>query len=365
MKVALVTPYSWTVPGGVNRHIAALARELQRRGHEARVLAPADGPVEPGVIPLGRTIGVPYNGSVARLAFGPRVAGRVRVALRRASPDVVHVHEPFAPSASLLALMAARVPTVATFHVAGDSRLYRAARLPLGPLWRKLDARIAVSQAARDTAERTFGPGARIIPNGVESARLAAVPPADPGSRTVLYFGRLERRKGPQVLLEAAGDLLDMVPDATIVIAGEGPLEAELQAAVPERHRRSISFTGRFDEADHLALLSSAAVVCLPALGGESFGLTVVEAMAAGRALVASDIAGYAAVAGSAAVLVPPGDAGLLAEAIAGLLKDPARARSLGEQARTAASAYDWPIVAGRIEEVYDEVLLRRSRRRV
>src|SRR5438309_5629560 len=168
MKVALVSPYSWTTPGGVNSHIASLAAQVRAHGHEVRILAPADGPVEPGVVPLGGSIGIPFNGSIARLAFGPRVVGRVRVALRRADPDLVHVHEPFSLSTSILAAISASVPIVATFHAAVDSRIYRAARPILSPLWRKFAVKIAVSEAARATVERVFGAGARVIPNGVD-----------------------------------------------------------------------------------------------------------------------------------------------------------------------------------------------------
>jgi phosphatidylinositol alpha-mannosyltransferase len=236
--------------------------------------------------------------------------------------------------------------------------------MALSPLWRKIDVRIAVSQAARDTVETIFGPGARIIPNGVECATYAAVAPVDTHGRTVLYFGRLERRKGPQVLIQAAEDLLAKVPDARIVVAGQGPMESDLRAMVPEALSRSISFTGGFDETDHLALLSAATVVCLPAVGGESFGLTVVEALAAGRPLVASDIPGYAAVArdGIEAVLVPPEEPAALAAALAGLLTDPVRLKELAAAGRERARRFDWPLVAGEIEEVYREVLDRQRR---
>lgn len=364
MKVVLVTPYSWTSPGGVNNHIRSLARELRLRGHEVRILAPADGKVEPGVIPLGRTIGVPYNGSIARLAFGPRVAGRVRVALRRARPDVVHVHEPFAPSVSLLATMTARAPLVATFHVAADSRVYRAARAPLRPLWRKIAVKVAVSAAARDTVEAVFGPGARVIPNGVETAAYAAIPPVDPGSNVVLFFGRLERRKGPQVLIEALPRLRALAPQARVVIAGDGPLRRELEDAIAPAHRPAVNFVGAFDDQDRIALLSSATVACLPAIGGESFGITLLEAMAAGRPVVASSIPGYAAVAraGIEAILVPPGDAGMLAEAVARLLGDPDLLRQMGEAGRRRATRFDWKAVASEVEEIYHEALDARAR---
>jgi phosphatidyl-myo-inositol alpha-mannosyltransferase len=367
MKIALVTPYSWTTPGGVNVHIAHLATHLRLRGHEVRIIAPADGPVEPGVIAVGRTLGVPYNGSVARLAFGPRVAGRVRVALRRSKPDVIHVHEPFAPSVSLLATMAAKAPLVSTFHVAAeDPRAYRAARIPLEPLWRKIDIKIAVSVAARDTVEGVFGPGARVIGNGVEMAAYRSVQPPDPPPNTVLYFGRLEKRKGPQVLIEALPALAAAVPGIEVVIAGEGALLEELQAGVPDDLKTQVRFTGRFDESDRIGLLASAGVVTLPALGGESFGITLLEAMAAGRPIVATSIAGYAAVArdGTDARLVPPGDAAALAEAVAGLLRDPPQAARLGAAARQRASGFDWTVITDEIESVYREALSPSTRRR-
>jgi len=359
MRVVLVSPYSWTIPGGVNVHVAALAKHLRARGHEVRVIAPADGPVEPGVSALGRTLPVPWNGSVARLTFGPRVASRIKIALRRTRPDVVHIHEPFSPSASLLALRAAKMPVVATFHASIDSRIYRIAGIPLRRLWRKLAARIAVSKAACMSVERIFGPGVRIIPNGVETSTYAAVPDADGSGSTILYFGRLESRKGPQVLVEAIPALRERVPDARIVIAGDGPLRRRLEEAVPAAHRDAVTFTGRFPDDDRLRLLADAAVVCLPAIGGESFGIVLVEAMAAGRPIVASAIPGFAAVAraGLDAVLVPSGDARALADGVAGLLADPAKATALGRSAREAASRFDWDHVTTEIEAVYREAI--------
>ena len=363
MKIALVSPYSWTTPGGVNTHIASLAAQLRARSHEVRILAPADGPVDAGVISLGGTFGIPFNGSVARLAFGPRVPGRVRVALRRARADVIHVHEPFTPSTTLFASISARVPVVATFHASVHSRVYRIAGIPLRPLWKKLAVKIAVSQAARDTVEGVFGPGVRIIPNGVDVAHYADIGPPPRTGREVLYFGRLETRKGPQVLAQALPALFKQVPDAHVVIAGDGPLREKLDDAIPESIRKNVILTGHFDEADRLALLSASTVVALPALGGESFGITLAEAMAAGRPVVASSIPGYSAVArgGLDALLVAPGDPDALAGALASLLLDPARAKALGAAARERARTFDWPVVAGQIEEAYDEAISARS----
>ena len=363
MKVALVSPYSWTTPGGVNTHIASLAKQLRARGHEVRILAPADDTVDAGVVSLGGTIGVPFNGAVARIAFGPRVPGRVRVALRRARADVIHVHEPFTPSTSLFASISARVPVVATFHASVHSRAYRIAGVPLRPLWKKFAVRIAVSQAARDTVEGVFGPGVRIIPNGVDVAHYAAIGPPPATGREVLYFGRLETRKGPQVLVQGLPALFKSVPDAHVVIAGDGPLSEKLEDSVSEEMRKHVIFTGHFDDADRLALLSASTVVALPAIGGESFGITLAEAMAAGRPVVASAIPGYAAVArgGLDALLVPPGDPVALAGGIASLLQDPARAAALGAAARERAKTFDWPVVADQVEDAYREAISARS----
>lgn len=357
MKITLVSPYAWTTPGGVNAHIGALARHLRARGHEVRILAPADGPVEAGVIALGRTLGVPYNGAVARMAFGPRIAGRVRVALRRARPDVIHVHEPFAPSAGMLAVIAARVPVVATFHAAADSRTYRTARIPLGPLWRKIAVRIAVSAAARDTVESVFGPGARIVANGIDTERFLAVPPPEPDARTVLFMGRLEPRKGIDVLLEALPALRAEVPGVRVVIAGDGPQRKDLEKMVAPENQDIVTFFGAFDEEQRMALLTESSLVCLPALGGESFGYTLVEAMAAGRAVVASANSGYAAVArdGVDGLLVAPGDSVALASALSRVLRAPEERVAMGVAGRRRAEVFDWARIAGTIEDAYRE----------
>lgn len=364
MKIAIVSPYSWTTPGGVNAHIAGLAEALRHRGHEVRILAPADSKVPPGIVRLGRTLPVPYNGSVARLAFGPRVSGRLRIALRRTKPDVVHVHEPFAPSASMLAVLQRPRVCVATFHAAApESRLYRAARPLLGPLWRRLHGRIAVSAAARETIGRVFDGPMRIIPNGIDFSRFASVPPPDPAARTILFLGRLERRKGAHLLIEAAPKLLATHPDARILIAGDGPERARLEAAVPEQCEPSVEFLGRVAHDRLPALMGEAAIVCAPSLGGESFGIILAEAMAAGRPVVASAIPGYAAVArdGVEASLVPPGDARGLAGALGRLLDRPEEARRLGEAGRTRAREFDWEVLVERVEEVYREATAARS----
>jgi phosphatidylinositol alpha-mannosyltransferase len=367
LKVLLVCPYSWSTPGGVGAHVGHLARALRERGHEVRVLAPSEGEVEPGVLSVGRSFPIPYNGSVARLAFGPRVAGRIRVALRRSRPDLVHVHEPFAPSVGLLTLLNTRLPVVATFHAAvSRSRAYRVAAPALRPLYRRLAARIAVSEEARRTAEAVFGDGIRIVPNGVEWSRFSSLPP--PLGSLIFFLGRMERRKGAAVLVEAFTLLAPERPDAELVLAGEGPERKTVEDAVPEGLRERVTFTGRIDPAELAEVFGRAALVCAPSLGGESFGIVLLEAMAAARPVVASSIPGYAAVVrdGVDGILVPPGDAKALAGALRRVLADPDASRAMGEAGRERARRYDWPVVAAEVEAVYVEALAsgRPKRRR-
>jgi len=354
VKVLIVSPYSWTTPGGVGAHVGHLAQALRTRGHEVRVLAPAEGDVEPGVVSVGRSIPVPYNGSVARLAFGPRVAGRIRVALRRYRPDVVHVHEPFAPSVGLLTLLNTRLPIVATFHASiSESRAYRVAAPALRPLYRRLAAKIAVSKAACFTIESLFGDGIRIVPNGVEWSRFASLPP--PSGSTILFLGRMEKRKGAAIAVDAFARLAPALPGAELVLAGEGPERRAVEDAVPAELRERVTFAGRIEPLDLPGTFGHATVVCAPSLGGESFGIVLLEAMSAGRPVVASAIPGYAAVVrdGIDGLLAPPGDAGALASALERLLRDPAAARAMGAAGRARAKAFDWPLVAAEVEEVY------------
>ena len=365
MKVLIVCPYSWSTPGGVGAHVAHLARELRLRGHEVRVVAPSEGDVEPGVVSVGRSIPIPYNGSVARLAFGPRVAARIRVAIRRARPDIVHVHEPFAPSVGLLTLLNTRRPVVATFHASiARSRAYRLAAPVLRPLYRRLAARIAVSEEARRTVEDVFGDGVRVIPNGVEWSAFSTLPP--PEGSLIMFLGRMERRKGARVLLDAFIRLRQSKPDAEIIFGGDGPERRAVEDAVPEEMRDAVMFAGRIEAAELPEVFRRAAVVCAPSLGGESFGIVLLEGMSAARPVVASSIAGYAAVLrdGVDGILVPPGDAHALCSALERVLDDPERARAMGAAGRERARRYDWATVTGELEEVYAEALEAPARRR-
>jgi phosphatidylinositol alpha-mannosyltransferase len=354
VNVVIVCPYSWSVPGGVANHVSSLAGRLRDRGHTVEILAPADTP-SAEIRSLGRSVGIPYNGSVARVAFGPRVALRTRRAMKRVRPDVVHVHEPFAPSAGMLALLTAAAPVVATFHSsAPESRAYKAAAPILRPLWRKIAVKIAVSEEARRTVERAFGPGARVIPNGIALERFANLTPPAGDNQRILFIGRLEPRKGAGILLDAFKGVAARVPEASLMFVGEGP---ERKALEREAAGLDVAFHGRLEHEELAAALERSAVLCAPSLGGESFGIVLLEAMAAGRPVVASDIPGYAAVArdGIDALLVPPGDAAALASVLTALLRDPARARAMGVAGRERAARFSWDVVAGEVEQAYRE----------
>ncbi|BBL79938.1 GDP-mannose-dependent alpha-(1-2)-phosphatidylinositol mannosyltransferase [Rubrobacter xylanophilus] len=384
MRVCLVSPYSWSFPGGVLEHVDALACQLERRGHEVRVLAPNDPldlrtrllhprlgrhhPPPERVVPVGRSLPFPANGSLANIAFSPRVWGTVRRAVKALRPDVIHVHEPLAPMVSLAALAAAeelRLPVVGTFHANYPEgsvycRIFRVARALLDPtdrIGRVLCERIAVSPAAAASAGRYFRSDCWIIPNGVDVERFS--PPPGLGRRPgeVLFVGRPVPRKGLPVLLEAFGRVLDAVPGARLVIVGSRPEDVD----VPKRLLSSVEVRGVVDGEGLVRAMHSAEVLCAPSTGRESFGMVLVEAMAAGLPVVASDIPGYDRVIthGRDGLLFPPGDPEALAAALTGLLKNPTLRKRLAAAGLRTARRYDWNRVAGEVERVYRAALAR------
>jgi phosphatidyl-myo-inositol alpha-mannosyltransferase len=302
---------------------------------------------------VGRAVGVPANGSIAPICFGPVTAYRIRHALAKFDPEVVHLHEPLIPSLSLLALLFSRAPVVGTFHAAAPSNpLYRIFRPALAPFARRLSARTEVSDAAGRLVSRYFpGPLDR-TPNGIDVASFTGAQPMDlgPGSH-VLFLGRLEPRKGADVLLRAMDALRDT--SACLMIAGEGPLRTELEAEAA-RLGLDVRFLGVVSETDKVRLLSSCDVFCAPNLGGESFGIVLVEAMASGCAIVCSDLDAFTAVAGDAAVFASAGDPVALAQALRSVLTDQERAAALRERARSRASLYDWTRIVPAVEAIYE-----------
>ena len=363
-------PYSWDVPGGVQAHVRDLATSLQGLGHDVSVLAPVDDPevadLPPWLVPAGRAVPVPYNGSVARLAFGPVSLTRTRRWLRRGDFDVLHLHEPTVPSLSMLACFAARGPMVATFHTAtARSRALQVFGTTLQPGLEKITGRIAVSPAARRVVVEHLGHDAVLIPNGVDVARFAGAQPLPdrPGGPTVVFVGRIdEQRKGLQVLLAALPYLVARVPDVQVLVAGPGDVE-EVRETVPEGLAGHVRLLGLVSEADKASVYASGDVYCAPNTHGESFGVVLIEAMATGTPVVASDLEAFRRVLqdGRAGVLAPVGQPAALATALADLLEDPARRAALAAAGSRAVLAYDWSEVTRQVLEVYETVAAVRA----
>jgi phosphatidylinositol alpha-mannosyltransferase len=368
MRIGIACPYSWDVPGGVQQHIRDLAEALIELKHDVSVIAPADDdkPLPAYVHPAGKAMPVPYNGSVARLAFGPLSVSRVRRWVRDGNFDVLHVHEPTVPSLSLLACWVASGPIVATVHTAMPrSRVLLAAQPVLRSALEKIDGRIAVSEAARTTLVEHLGGDAVLIPNGVATRRYRHADPLPgwPGEGAIGFLGRMdEPRKGLSVLLKAFEILAAQRSGLRLLIAGPGDADEHSQKLPPDIRDRAV-FLGEVTEEDKIRVLHSVDIFCSPNTGGESFGIVTAEAMAAGVPIVASDIDAFRQVlrGGSAGELFETGDAGALAAAVTRLLDDPARRAELSVAALAAVASYDWDVVARDVVSVYETVVSGRA----
>jgi len=367
VRVGLVSPYSFDVPGGVQAHVRDLAGELLKRGHEVSVLAPADEDelLPPWVVPAGRAVPVPYNGSVARLSFGFLSATRVRRWIRDGDFDVLHVHEPASPSLGLLACWAALGPIVATFHASMErSRAMTAAYGILQTALEKVSGRIAVSERARDTLVEHLGGDAVVIPNGVSVQRFAEAEP-DPawraqgeGDYVLGFLGRIdEPRKGLPVLLQALPAIADKHPGVRLLVAGPGDAD-DVRSAIPRELRDRVRFLGLVTDAEKARMLRSVDAYVAPNTGGESFGVILLEAMAAGTPVLASDLEAFRLVLdhGRSGRLFRCGDPSDLADRAVELLGDPSQREGLTEAARRTVERYDWEHVAARILAVYETV---------
>ncbi len=363
MRVGIVCPYDWNVPSGVAIHVHDLAEALIRNGVEVEVLAPGDDQDERAdyVTIAGRSIPVPYNGSVARVSFGPRSASRVRRWIREGDFDVLHVHSPVTPSLGMMACWSAIGPIVATFHAAIDGR----SRMMSGGAWilqatlEKVRARIAVSEEARRTVVEHLGGDAVLVPNGVDVARYAAATlrPEWSGPGTLAFLGRVdESRKGLDVLLDALPAIAAEHPSTRLFVAGPGETDA-LQQLPPEVQRR-VEFLGRVSEQAKAELLASVELYVAPHIGGESFGIVLLEAMAAGSPVLASDLPAFRDVLdrGRCGGLFTTGDPQALAAAASVLLADPARRAQLVAAGAERAAEYDWSRVAHEVMAVYETV---------
>jgi phosphatidylinositol alpha-mannosyltransferase len=370
VKIGIVVPFSWSYWGGVVEHAENQAAALRDRGHDVRILMGHDPPgpmtrflhprsgrhgnLPAGIIPVGRSVVVPANGSLPNIVLSPRSIRRVREALSEERFDVLHLHEPMTPAVCVAALSFAQCPVVATWHAAGDLGWMRGGRPVWGFLIDRVDARIAVSRMAAESAARWLGPGFEIVPNGV------VVPEeADPERRAhqIVFIGRHDTRKGLPVLLRA-WPAIHRATGARLRLIGTDPLQYRLLQSRLRCDEAGIDVLGIVTNEVRTHELAASKLFVSPALGGESFGMVLVEAFATATPVIASDIPGFADVAvPAAATLVPPGDPEALAEAVVALLSDEQRRVAMGRAARELAEErYAWPDVAGRLEEIYERV---------
>ena len=368
MKIGLVTPYIYPLPGGVNEHVRYLYEGLIERGHDVRIISSTHGlqrASEGDVIRLGRGFSVPTNGSVGTLTVSPRYLSQIRALLERERFDVLHFHEPFVPLLSLFLLRESRSVNVATFHAyAGWSTSYEFGRRFLGGYARRLHGRIAVSAAARHFIDRYFPGDYKLIPNGVDLTRYEGIEPIErwrDGTANILFVGRFEQRKGLLVLLKAFRVLRRAGHDCRLIVVGSGPQEREVRRYIATRGLKGVELLGRVGDAEKARLFATADVFVSPATGQESFGIVLLEAMAAGAPIVCSDIHGYKGVVrrGEQALLVPPRDHQALVSAISRLLDDPALRVTMGASGRERAQQFSWPSITAKVDDYYGFVIRR------
>lgn len=362
LRVGMVCPYSLSVPGGVQQQVLGLSRELRRMGVEVRVLAPCDGPPPATfVTPLGNSLPTSANGSIAPLAPDPSAQLRTIRTLMDEEFDLLHLHEPFVPGPTMTAIFMRTAPIVATFHSAGESASYKYLRAPIIAAGERIVHRVAVSKDARELAQRYIGGEYEILFNGVEldAYRSSGTFPTE--RPTIFFCGRHEERKGLDVLLRAVRDLPD---DLAVWVASTGPDTERLRAEHGADGR--IEWLGRLSDGEKIARLKGATVFCAPSLHGESFGVVLIEAMAAGTAIVASGLDGYRNVAtdDEDAVLVEPGDVVALRDALARVLGDAALRERLTAAGQVRADAFSMRSLAEHYAAHFERIVAERDRRR-
>ncbi|HEV8281162.1 MAG TPA: glycosyltransferase family 4 protein [Candidatus Limnocylindrales bacterium] len=368
MKIGLVCPYIYPASGGVAQHVQVLYQGLRQRGHDVRILTASHGPQrasEGDIIRLGVGVSVPINASVGTLTFSPRYLSQIGTMLERERFDILHFHEPFVPFLSLFLLRESTSVNIATFHAyAGFSPSYEFGSRALRGYATRLHGRIAVSAAARHFIDRFFPGDYKVIPNGVDVHRFAnAVPIArwQDGTPNVLFVGRHEPRKGLLDLLKAHRIMRKTGSGSRLLIVGSGPQEREARRYVATRGLQEVEFLGRVSDTEKAQLFRTVDVFASPATGGESFGIVLLEAMAAGTPIVCSDIHGYKGVVrrGREALLVPPREPRELAIAIDRLLRDPALREQIGAAGQERAEEFSWPRVTAKVEDYYGFVIRR------
>jgi len=368
VKIGLVTPYVYPLPGGVNQHVRYLYENLRLRGHDVRILTSSHGlqrASEGDVIRIGKGFSVPTNGSVGTVTLSPRYVSQVSEVLERERFDLLHFHEPFVPFLSLVVLRQSTSVNVATFHAYGGfSPAYELGSRIMGSYAERLHGRIAVSAAARHFIDRFFPGDYKVIPNGVDTGRFRrAVPIArwQDGTRNILFVGRFEPRKGLLDLLKAYRILRKTGCRCRLLVIGGGPQEREARRYLMARKLPGVEFLGRVSDEERDALFKTADVYCSPATGGESFGIVLLEAMAAGTAIVCSDIHGYKGVVrrGREALLVPPHDPKALAGALAKVLSNDEVRESMAQSGLQRAEEFSWERVTAKVEDYYGFVIRR------
>ena len=368
MKIAMVSPYDFTWPGGVTAHVTQLARALGRSGHEVQVLAPhspsRDFEDADLLVPFGRSIPLPSGGSTARVTLSWWLYPKVRALLKKEQFDIIHLHEPMVPILPLCVLEFSKSVNVATFHASySRQHLYRTFR-PIIKRWQKrLHGSIAVSPAARRYVNNTFPGEYEIIPNGIDykhfSSNVVPLPQYQDGKLNILFVGRLEKRKGLRYLLEAYSKLKWELPDIRLIVVGPGNPDKESYRILSSHALRDVEFVGRVSYDELPRYYATADIFCSPATGAESFGIVLLEAMSAGKPVVASDIEGFRGILtdGEQGLLVPKKDTDALASALGRLARDPELRSKLGGQGSRSAEGYRWEVVAGLVEEYYNRCI--------
>ena len=367
-RIGIVCPYGWDTPGGVQSHVGDLAQYLIRQGHFVSVLAPAidEENLPDFVTSAGRPIAIPYNGAVARVLFGPIAFSRVRQWIANGNFDVLHLHEPAIPSISLLACWAAEGPMVGTFHAAAKRQKVTFAVAPiLEPVIEKLTARIAVSEAARETLTEHLETDAIVVPNGIyaDLYRDGVIDQRWTGN-TLGFIGRFEeKRKGLDVLLAALPSIIAKFPDLKVFVAGPGDAQEVLKEIDPYLHSR-FEFLGRISESEKANFLASVGLYIAPNTGGESFGIILAEALAGGASVVASDIPAFDSLLGHGAygTLFASEDSQDLAKKVIALLGDEESRRAIAQRGKKYAQEFDWDVVAEKIYDVYEMAMVGGSR---
>ncbi len=371
MKIALVSPYDFAYPGGVTNHISSLEHYLTQMGHEVKVIAPASKAVSvfgDRFIPIGKPRPIPTSGSIARVTISTRLGPTVKAVLAKEKFDIIHLHEPFMPMLCTSVLRLSNTKTVGTFHAFAGRPAYNFAKpLTIRFLrrwFKKLDGKIAVSEPAMEFANKHLTGHYDIIPNGIDLEHFSPdVPPIDKfcdGKLNILFVGRLEKRKGVNYLLKAYQRAKQEVPDSRLIIVGPGTrLRHKYERYVRRQGLKDVVFTGRVSYDELPRYYKTAHVFCAPATGSESFGIILLEAMAIGRPVVASNIDGYARLVtpGAEGLLVPPRDEKALAQALIALMRDESLREQMGARGIRKAKEYDWKLLAQRILDYYTNIL--------